>query len=292
MNSKVFFFPQIPPRSPYYNLAIEEAIAVQLVKEGITAGVRLWKNPDSIILGLSENPFRNIKEEVVTKYETVARTIGFQKKPIPNFCYIARRASGGGTVFHSLSGNINYSLYVNLDERKELFPVKDSYDILLGIVAKSLKRQNIQCFPKGKSDLVLEKNGIFKKISGNAQFRKRGCIVQHGTLILEDQLIERVAEVLHHPPEEPDYRKERSHKDFLTSLPDFFSETNWANDLVREVFSYLGEPEPDSLEDFSKISFFGPDFSTFRKHVLQESESIRKKKYQNPEYTLHREIHT
>ncbi|TGK97031.1 lipoate--protein ligase family protein [Leptospira brenneri] len=289
MSPKVFYFPQIPPRSPYYNLATEEAIAVKLVSEGITAGVRLWKNPDSIILGLSENPFRNIKEEVVTRYETVARTEGFQKKPKPNFCYIARRASGGGTVFHSLTGNINYSLYFNLEERKELFPVKDSYEILLGIVAKSLEKQNIRSTPKGKSDLVLEKDGIFKKISGNAQFRKRGCIVQHGTLILEETLIERVAEVLHHPPEEPDYRKERSHKDFLTSLPDFFSESIWAKDLLREVFSYLGEESP---EDFSNISFFGPDFSTFRKHVLQESESIRKKKYQNPEYTLHREIPT
>nr|WP_275067274.1 lipoate--protein ligase family protein [Leptospira bandrabouensis] len=270
-------------------MAIEEAIALKLVSEGMTAGVRLWKNPDSIILGLSENPFRNIKEEVVTKYESVVKSEGFHKKPKPNFCYIARRASGGGTVFHSLSGNINYSLYFNLEERKDLFPVRDSYDILLGIVSKSLKRQNIVSFPKGKSDLVLEKNGILKKISGNAQFRKRNCIVQHGTLILDDHLIERVAEVLHHPPEEPDYRKERSHKEFLTSLPDFFSEKIWAKDLVKEVFSYLGEKEP---EDFSKISFFGPDFSTFRKQVLRESESIRKKKYQNPEYTLHREIPT
>lgn len=289
MNSKVFYFPQIPPRSPYYNLAIEEALSLQLVSQNITAGVRLWKNPDSIILGLSENPFRNIKEEVVGDYETEARTIGFSKKPKPNFCYIARRASGGGTVFHSLTGNINYSLYLNLNERKELFPVKDSYDILLEIVAKSLSKQGIHCSPKGKSDLVLEKNGILKKISGNAQFRKRNCIVQHGTLILEETLIERVAEVLHHPPEEPDYRKERSHKDFLTSIPDFFSESIWAKDLVSEVFTYLGENTP---EDFSKISFFGPDFSTFRKLVLQESESIRKKKYQNPDYTLHREIPT
>ncbi|MBM9547919.1 lipoate--protein ligase family protein [Leptospira sp. 201903074] len=289
MNSKVFYFPQIPPRSPYYNLAIEETLSLQLVSQNLTAGVRLWKNPDSIILGLSENPFRNIKEEVVNRYETEARTKGFQKKPKPNFCYIARRASGGGTVFHSLTGNINYSIYVNLNERKELFPVKDSYDILLGIVAKSLEKQNIHCSPKGKSDLVLEKNGIFKKISGNAQFRKRNCIVQHGTLILEETLIDRVAEVLHHPPEEPDYRKERTHRDFLTSLPDFFSEDLWAKDLVSEVFSYLGEKVP---EDFSKISFFGPDFSTFRKLVLQESESIRKKKYQNPDYTLHREIPT
>lgn len=79
MNSKVFYFPQIPPRSPYYNLAIEEALSLQLVSQNLTAGVRLWKNPDSIILGLSENPFRNIKEEVVKRYETEARTKGFQK---------------------------------------------------------------------------------------------------------------------------------------------------------------------------------------------------------------------
>ncbi|XDD43628.1 biotin/lipoate A/B protein ligase family protein [Leptospira sp. WS60.C2] len=289
MTGKVFFFPPTPPRSPYYNLAIEESIAIHMVRFGITAGIRLWKNPDSIILGLSENPYRNIKETVVTAYESEARGIGFTKKPKPNFCYIARRASGGGTVFHSLSGNINYSLYFNLEERKELFPVKESYDRILGIVSQSLSHQNIQSYAKGKSDLVLEKEGKFQKISGNAQFRKRGCLVQHGTLILEDSLIERVAEVLHHPPEEPDYRKERSHKDFLTSVPDFFSEEKWSVDLIREVFQYLQEPFPS---DFSKISFFGRDFSTFRKQVLRESESIRKKKYQNPEYTLHREIPT
>ncbi|TGM80013.1 lipoate--protein ligase family protein [Leptospira bouyouniensis] len=289
MNSKVFFFPSTPSRSPYYNLAIEEAIAVHLVKFNITAGIRLWKNPDSIILGLSENPYRNIKEKVVNAYETEAKQFGFGKKPKPNFCYIARRASGGGTVFHSLSGNINYSLYFNLETRKELFPVKESYDRILGIITKSLSHQNIQSYPKGKSDLVLEKDGEFKKISGNAQFRKRSCIVQHGTLILEESLIGRVAEVLNHPPEEPDYRKERTHKDFLTSLPTFFSEEKWAVDLVREVFHYLEEPLPS---DFSNISFFGRDFSTFRKQVLRESEFIRKKKYQNPEYTLHREIPT
>ncbi|TGM01172.1 lipoate--protein ligase family protein [Leptospira jelokensis] len=289
MSSKVFFFPPTPPRSPYYNLAIEESIAVLMVKSNITAGIRLWKNPDSIILGLSENPYRNIKEHVVSAYETEAKRNGFGKKPKPNFCYIARRASGGGTVFHSLSGNINYSLYFNLEERKELFPVKDSYDHILGIISKSLSPQNIQSYPKGKSDLVLEKDGVFKKISGNAQFRKRSCIVQHGTLILEESLIGKVAEVLHHPPEEPDYRKERTHKDFLTSLPPFFSEEKWAIDLVREVFLYLNLPSPT---DFSKISFFGRDFSTFRKQVLRESEIIRKKKYQNPDYTLHREIPT
>lgn len=289
MTKKVFFFPPTPPRSPYYNLAIEESVAIQMVSSGITAGIRLWKNPDSIILGLSENPYRNIKENVVKTYENEVRSFGFGKKPKPNFCYIARRASGGGTVFHSLSGNINYSLYFNLEERKELFPVKESYDRILGIISKSLSHQNINSFAKGKSDLVLEKDGVFKKISGNAQFRKRNCIVQHGTLILEESLIERVSEVLHHPPVEPDYRKERGHKDFLTSIPGFFSEEKWAIDLVREVFLYLEEPLPS---DFSKISFFGRDFSTFRKQVLRESEFIRKKKYQNPEYTLHREIPT
>lgn len=79
MSSKVFFFPPTPPRSPYYNLAIEESIALHMVKSNLIAGIRLWKNPDSIILGLSENPYRNIKEHVVTAYETEAKGIGFGK---------------------------------------------------------------------------------------------------------------------------------------------------------------------------------------------------------------------
>ncbi|TGN19951.1 lipoate--protein ligase family protein [Leptospira idonii] len=289
MSPPFFLFPVTPIRSPYYNLAIEESIALHLSSSGLTGGVRIWTNPPSIILGLSENPFRNVQEDVIRPFLEKAETSSFPKKAIPDFTYIARRASGGGTVFHNPTGNVNYSIYVNLDVRKELFPVKSSYDILLGLVAKALIKQEIGASAKGKSDLAIEEAGVIKKISGNAQFRKRNCIVQHGTLILKKDLIQSVSNVLHHPPEEPDYRKERTHRDFLTSLPDHFSVPQFQSDLFAEFANYLGETLPSQNKDFS---FWGKGFSSFRKLVLKESEIIRKRKYESLPFILNREIPT
>ncbi|TGN16787.1 lipoate--protein ligase family protein [Leptospira ilyithenensis] len=286
MSSDLFFFPPTSIRSPYYNLAVEESIALHLASLGLVGGIRLWVNPRSIILGLSEDPKKNIKPSVL---ENFLKTDISARKPNPNAVYIARRASGGGTVYHSPTGNINYSIYVNLDKRKELFAVRDSYDILLRIVARALAKQDIGASPKGKSDLAMEESGILRKISGNAQFRKKNCIVQHGTLILKKELIGEVSDLLLHPPEEPDYRKERSHSDFLTALPSSFSTQQFQKDLFREFADYLGVKTNMENPDFS---FFGRGFSTFRKVVLKESEIIRRRKYESLPFILNREIPT
>lgn len=289
MSLDFFYFPETSLRTPYFNLAIEEAIALNLNKFQITAGVRVWKNPKSIIIGLSEDPYRNIKSSIVDLSNLSLQNGLVGKKPDQNTCYVARRASGGGTVFHNETGNINYSFYFNYDVRKELYPVKDSYDILLGLVTKSLRKQGFLAEFSGKSDLTFIVNGTQKKISGNAQFRKKNCIVQHGTLILKEELIDQVTDVLHHPPEEPEYRKNRSHREFLTSLPKEFSLEIWKKDLVDVTRDYLGLRK---TPDFSEFSFFSKGFSSFRKQVLLDSEIIRKKKYQNLNYILNREIPT
>lgn len=286
MSEDLFFFPPTPIRSPYYNLAVEESIALHLASFGLTGGVRLWVNPKSIILGLSEDPKKNIKPVVLENFLKSDLSV---KKPNEETVYIARRASGGGTVYHSPTGNINYSIYVNLEKRKELFAVRESYDILLGIVAKALTKQNIGASPKGKSDLAMEESGVLRKISGNAQFRKKNCIVQHGTLILKKELIREVSDLLLHPPEEPDYRKERSHSDFLTALPTSFSTIQFQKDLFREFAGYLGANATTENPDFS---FFGRGFSTFRKVVLKESETVRMRKYESLPFIINREIPT
>lgn len=287
MNPGFFFFPETSLRTPYYNLAIEEAVALNLVKFNLLCGVRIWKNPNSIIIGLSEDPYRNIKETIVQKSNELLNQTPVSKKPKKDSCYVARRASGGGTVFHSPTGNINYSFYMNSLVRKELFPVKESYEILLGLVVKSLAKQGFEAIPGGKSDLTFSHAGIQKKISGNAQFRKKNCIVQHGTLILNQKLIDDVTDILLHPPEEPEYRKKRSHSEFLTPLPSHFSLERWTSDLVNTTREYL---DLAPLSDFSKISFFSRGFSSFRKQVLLDSEIIRKTKYESLNYILHREI--
>lgn len=290
MKAGIFYFPTCKIRSPYSNLAIEEAIALNLTKHNMIGGIRLWKNPPTIVLGLSENPELTIVPKVISDFRSYMTSGKLNKYPKDNQnVLLARRASGGGTVFQNPTGNINYSIYVNLEKRKELFAVKDSYQILLGLVTSALDKQQVNAGSHGKSDITVSEDGVLKKISGNAQFRKKNCIVQHGTLILEEALITNVSGLLLHPPEEPEYRKARKHRDFLTSLPSSFDTDAFGACLFEEFRTYLGEKNAIPKADFS---FFSKGFSSFRRSVLKESEIIRKSKYESLPYILNREIPT
>ena len=54
-------------------------------------------------------------------------------------------------------------------------------------------------------------------MSGNALRVRRHGVLYHGTL-LDDFDISVVSRVLRHPPREPDYRGQRPHGEFLTTL--------------------------------------------------------------------------
>jgi lipoate-protein ligase A len=66
---------------------------------------------------------------------------------------------------------------------------------------------------EGFTDLAL--NGL--KFSGNAQRRKRRCLLFHGTFLLDLDL-SLVEKVLRPPSRQPAYRENRSHAEFLTRL--------------------------------------------------------------------------
>jgi lipoate-protein ligase A len=66
---------------------------------------------------------------------------------------------------------------------------------------------------RGHTDLAID--GI--KFSGNAQRRKKHVLLFHGALLLNFDLGV-ISELLPMPSKEPDYRKNRSHRDFLTNL--------------------------------------------------------------------------
>ncbi len=66
---------------------------------------------------------------------------------------------------------------------------------------------------EGVSDLVLEG----KKIGGSCVYRTRGLLYYSTTLLVAPDLS--LAErYLRHPPREPDYRRGRSHRDFMGAL--------------------------------------------------------------------------
>lgn len=295
---RTFSFIQNAQRSAAANLAIEEAIGLHLVSSGYGAGLRIWKNPFSIVLGLSEKAEDTILPEVLRGFRERAsnenaniKKISLKQKPnsylsadadldiqharsvSEEFPSIVRRASGGGTVVHHPDENLNFTFFISLDVKPELYKVKESYDYFLGLVMNALKRQTLDASFRGKSDLAIFEKGLEKKISGNAQFRKKGAVVHHGTLILNSSLIERVAKLLKHPPEEPEYRKNRKHSDFVTSLPSDFSAVKFGQDLSHVFAESLG------------ISRMGVESDLrFKKAVFQEAKRLLENKYSRMDF--------
>lgn len=327
---RTFSFVQNSLRSAAFNLAIEEAIGLHLVSSGYGAGLRIWKNSFSIVLGLSEkaedtilpeilqhfqeselskkilskdleseknqnlvqnqndNVFQkptknfhsNLKQEIFendqkTKIESFKSDskIEDQNSFTKEFPAIVRRASGGGTVVHHPQENLNFTFFISLDLKPELYKVKESYDYFLSLVLETLKRQTLDASFRGKSDLAVLENGLEKKISGNAQFRKKGAVVHHGTLILKPSLIERVSKLLKHPPEEPEYRKNRKHTDFVTSLPEDFSTVKFGQDLSHVFAESLGLSKMGSESDLR-----------FQKVVFQEAKLLFENKYSRMDF--------
>ncbi len=143
---------------PYFNLAAEE----YLLKNSTGEYFMLWRNEPSIVVGKHQNALA----EIDLNY---ARDKGFK---------VARRVSGGGTVFHDF-GNLNFSFISNGEEgklinyRKFATPIVEVLGIL-GIEATFSKRD----------DILID--GM--KISGNASHVYKTRVLHHGTLLFSSDL--------------------------------------------------------------------------------------------------------
>jgi lipoate-protein ligase A len=248
-------------RNPYLALAIDEAACSFFAEDPSFHGfARMWQNPDAVCLGRTCDIQKNLLPGMLADLEAGRRPT------LP----VLRRASGGGTVLHG-PGNWNYTMALSLEKFPSVFPVVKSYEIFLGIVRSALAKQGIDARMQGQSDLVQLETG--RKISGNAQFRKRGICVHHGTLLVDGRFIQRIASQLPHPPKEPEYRKGRAHEDFLGSLPDTFSVSLFFQDLFMQAARFAGEravPVPPH----------------HRKKIFQLAGKLAKKIYTNRTWVL------
>ncbi|GIX43379.1 MAG: hypothetical protein KatS3mg129_3112 [Leptospiraceae bacterium] len=255
--------PDLKLRSPYLAIAIEEVLAEYYSKkDDFEALVRFWLNPPAIVLGRTCKVLDNIKPEVLSEY--------YQNR---NKIAIVRRLSGGGTVYHS-QGNLNYTIMFPLNKYKELYSIKESFEIILNFVISALEKQNIKASILGLSDLVLYTKDGYKKFSGNSQFRKFNILVHHGTILLDPKVIEEVENVLKHPPKEPDYRRGRKHKEFLVSLPKYFDLSLFYNCLLNEIKTYYEISESRFLTK--------QEFNEMRPNLIKKVKNV----YKNPEWIL------
>lgn len=144
------------------NMALDEAIGDAVKRKESLPTIRLYKwQPSAVSIGY----FQSLNDEVDVE---LCRKLGVD---------FVRRKTGGGAVYHDSDGEITYSVIAP----EQLFPkgITESYHVICGWIVDALKRLGIAAEFKPINDIIV--GG--KKISGNAQTRRNGILLQHGTIL-------------------------------------------------------------------------------------------------------------
>lgn len=182
---------------PEENLALDELLLSEAETGRAGETLRLWESQEYfVVLGRAGK----MNEEC------------FIERCREDGVKILRRVSGGGTVLQG-PGCINYSLILSYERDKTYRDITGSYRTILEKISAGFLEHGIQLEFLPVSDMAVSDN----KVSGNAQARKKKFFLHHGTLLLSFD-IGKIGCYLKHPKKEPDYRKKREHKEFLTNL--------------------------------------------------------------------------
>lgn len=155
----------IESQDAYSNMA-EDASLIELSGEPV---LRLYTwSPRAVSIGY----FQSISDEVDEEF---CRENGID---------VVRRMTGGGAVFHD--DEITYSFLCPLSTWYDMTEgkgrnVRDTFEIICNCIALALKNLGLNAGFAGINDVEVDG----KKISGSAQTRKKGSLLQHGTLIYD-----------------------------------------------------------------------------------------------------------
>ena len=184
--------------TPEENLACDEALLDLSAQQRDEEILRFWESPRHfVVLGYANRA----KAEANLKACELAN--------IP----VLRRCTGGGAVLQG-PGCLNYGLILRRSASGLLQTIADTNAFVLDRHKRALTvllGSEIEFL--GTSDLAL----AGRKFSGNAQRRKGDWILYHGTFLIGFD-IRLIDEFLPPPSKQPDYRRGRSHTEFLTNL--------------------------------------------------------------------------
>jgi len=130
------------------------------------------------------------------------------------------RRKGGGCSVVLDPGNIIISVAIPAEGLKDtkLWFNRCTNWMINGLHSVGIK----EVYHDGISDLVIKD----RKIAGSAFYRMKG-LAYYSIALLANPEMELIEKYLKHPPREPEYRLHRSHKDFLVSLSELYSDFDY-----------------------------------------------------------------
>ncbi|ADI31758.1 lipoate--protein ligase family protein [Staphylothermus hellenicus] len=180
----------------YYNMAMDEALLILREKEIIPNTIRIYvMRPSAVTIGY----FQKIKDVLNLDYLDKYR-IDY-----------TRRITGGGAVYHDQDGEVTYSITTSIDSVSK--NILESYKKICYGIIEALKELGVKAEYKPINDIVV----MGRKISGNAQTRRRKALMQHGTLMYATN-IDILGKVLRPPKEKLSSHKARTLHDRVTTL--------------------------------------------------------------------------
>jgi len=163
-------FISLDVRDGFWNMALDEAVLNTVIEKKSPNTVRFYKwTPSTASIGRNQSLSAEVDIEFVKKK-------GFN---------VVRRITGGGAVFHDNRNEITYSIVCPIKFLEDLDAIKvlDQFEVITQGIVNGLTKYGLK--PKKG---VIHCPAIFldgKKFSGNAQVRKKGHVLQHGTILLE-----------------------------------------------------------------------------------------------------------
>jgi lipoate-protein ligase A len=223
-------------KDPYSNLAAEEYFLKNFQEDFFM----LWRSEPSVVVGKHQNALAEINHKFVRE----------------NHIPVARRLSGGGTVFHD-PGNVNFTFIRNVTNISEV-----NFKVFTIPVVEALRKLGIVAYTTGRNDLLIDG----KKISGNAEHVHGNKVLHHGTLLFNSRL---------------DALKGTLKVD-LSKFEDKAVQSNRSE--VTNISDYL--TNPISVEEFTNFLFYeiSQNYSEFLVYKLTPEDLAAIKKLSEEKY--------
>jgi len=217
---------------PYFNLAAEEYFLKNFQEDFFM----LWRSRPSVVVGKHQNAMAEINHEFVRVHQ------------IP----VARRLSGGGTVFHD-SGNVNFTFIRNVANISEV-----NFKVFTIPVIEALGKLGVDAYTTGRNDLLIDG----KKISGNAEHVHRNRVLHHGTLLYDSRL-EALKGALKVDLSKFEDKAVQSNRSEVTNIANYLSNPISVEDFTDFLFGEISqnypeiqvyEPTSEDIEAIEKLS--------------------------------------